>query len=172
MKLLVAYGLLYISGRPFCHAFVPSNRPWAANQNGPSIKPSIHHVLSASAYEVAVDNSGPGGSPVHTLTIHNLPGDHLDLQPIVLQTGKIGRQAAGAITLTRGDTVLYATAAREEDPREGLDFLPLSVEHQERFSAVGMTSGGYNKRDGRPAEHEVLTCRLIDRPIRPLIAQG
>ena len=93
-------------------------------------------------------------------------------QPIILQTGKIGRQAAGAVTLTRGDTVLYATASREEDPKEGLDFLPLSVEHQERFSAVGMTSGGYNKRDGRPAEHEILTCRLIDRPIRPLVADG
>lgn len=175
MKLLVAYyGLLYIA-LPSCHAFVPSIRSWTATQNIPSSKETnnLHHVsLQASRYEVTVDNSGPGGSPVHTLTIHTLPGDHLEPQPFVLQTGKIGRQAAGAVTLTRGDTVLYATAAREENPREGLDFLPLSVEHQERFSAVGMTSGGYNKRDGRPAEHEVLTCRLIDRPIRPLITEG
>ncbi len=128
--------------------------------------------MKSSHFSIDVTNSGPGGTPVHTLTIHTLPGDHLEPQPIIMQTGKIGRQAAGAITLTRGDTVLYATAARDDEPREGLDFLPLSVEHQERFSAVGMTSGGYNKRDGRPAEHEVLTCRLIDRPIRPLIADG
>lgn len=92
--------------------------------------------------------------------------------PIVIETGRIGRQAAGAVSLTRGDTVLYATAARDESPRDGLDFVPLSVEHQERFSSVGQTSGGYLKRDGRPAEHEVLTCRLIDRPLRPLIAAG
>jgi ribonuclease PH len=92
--------------------------------------------------------------------------------PIVIQTGKIGRQAAGAVTLSRGDTVLYATAARDSNPKDDLDFLPLSVEHQERFSSAGTTSGSYNKRDGRPAEHEVLTCRLIDRPLRPLIAEG
>jgi polyribonucleotide nucleotidyltransferase len=107
------------------------------------------------------------------LTIHSLPGQkEKDVQPIVIQTGKLGRQAAGAVTLTRGDTVLYATAARGYDPKEGLDFCPLSVEHQERFSSAGLTSGGYNKRDGRPAEHEVLVCRLIDRPLRPLIAEG
>jgi len=142
---------------------------------GRSIKQDVTTTAIHSTpdyFSIDVSDIGPGGSPVHTLTIHSLPGDHLESQPIILQTGKIGRQAAGAITLTRGDTVLYATAAREDDPRDGLDFLPLSVEHQERFSAVGMTSGGYNKRDGRPAEHEVLTCRLIDRPIRPLIAEG
>ena len=93
-------------------------------------------------------------------------------QPIQIQFGKIGRQAAAAITLTRGNTVLYATAARDSQPKEEIDFLPLSVEHQERFSSAGTTSGAYNKRDGRPAEHEVLTCRLIDRPLRPLIADG
>ena len=92
--------------------------------------------------------------------------------PITIQTGRIGRQAAGAITLTRGDTVLYSTAARDSKPKEEIDFLPLSVEHQERFSSAGLTSGAYNKRDGRPAEHEVLVCRLIDRPLRPLIAEG
>ncbi len=94
------------------------------------------------------------------------------MPPIVIETGKIGRQAAGAVTLTRGDSVLYATAARDEKPRAEIDFLPLSVEHQERFSSAGLTSGSYNKRDGRPAEHEILTCRLIDRPIRPLVASG
>ena len=135
-------------------------------------------ALKESYYSIEKDNSGPGGGDVHRLIIHKLPGQKEtangddDAQPIVIETGKIGRQAAGAVTLTRGDTVLYATAARDESPKDGLDFLPLSVEHQERFSSVGLTSGGYNKRDGRPAEHEVLTCRLIDRPLRPLIADG
>lgn len=112
---------------------------------------------------------------MHKLTIHKLPGQKEgdeNENPIVIETGKIGRQASGAITMQRGDTVLYATASCDGSPKDGLDFLPLSVEHQERFSAVGATSGGYNKRDGRPAEHEVLTCRLIDRPLRPLIADG
>lgn len=91
---------------------------------------------------------------------------------IVIETGKIGRQASGAVTLTRGESVLYVTASRDKDAKEDIDFLPLSVEHQERFSSAGMTSGAFNRRDGRPAEHEILTCRLIDRPIRPLIQPG
>eukprot|EP00536_Pseudo-nitzschia_multiseries_P006027 jgi/Psemu1/318796/estExt_fgenesh1_pm.C_1240005 len=126
-------------------------------------------------YSIETNNNGPAGGEVHRLTIHKLPGQKEDDEnehPIVIETGKIGRQASGAVTLQRGDTVLYATAACDDSPKENLDFLPLSVEHQERFSSVGQTSGGYNKRDGRPAEHEVLTCRLIDRPLRPLIADG
>ena len=90
-------------------------------------------------------------------------------EKIVLETGKVGRQASGAVTLTRGNTVLLSTAARDDAIKENLDFIPLSVEHQERFSSAGMTSGAFNKRDGRPAEHTILTCRLIDRPLRPLI---
>lgn len=110
--------------------------------------------------------------PVHTLTFHQIHGQEDGVPPLILETGKIGRQAAGAVTLTRGDTVLYATASRDDKPKEEIDFLPLSVEHQERFSSAGLTSGSYNKRDGRPAEHEILTCRLIDRPLRPSIANG
>mmetsp|Transcript_53195 Transcript_53195/g.57731 ORF Transcript_53195/g.57731 Transcript_53195/m.57731 type:complete len:774 (+) Transcript_53195:30-2351(+) len=133
----------------------------------------ISTTLKESYFSIEKDKSGPGSGDVHRLIIHKLPGQKdEDEDPLVIETGKIGRQAAGAVTLTRGETVLYATAARDETPKEGLDFLPLSVQHQERFSSVGLTSGGYNKRDGRPAEHEVLTCRLIDRPLRPLIADG
>jgi polyribonucleotide nucleotidyltransferase len=165
---------------PFCHGFVQTNKGvFGRNSHQPSSTlgrstTDSSGALKSSHYSIDVSDTGPAGGPVHTLTINSLPGDHLAErnEPIVLQTGKLGRQAAGAVTLTRGDTVLYATAARDELPKEGLDFLPLSVEHQERFSSVGMTSGGYNKRDGRPAEHEVLTCRLIDRPLRPLIAKG
>jgi polyribonucleotide nucleotidyltransferase len=119
-------------------------------------------------YKVETTHDGPSGGPVHTLTVNMGRGE----EPLVLVTGRIGRQTAGAITLTRGDTVLYSTCAYDEDAKTDIDFLPLSVEHQERFSSIGTTSGSYNKRDGRPAEHEILTCRLIDRPIRPLIAKG
>jgi ribonuclease PH len=122
-----------------------------------------------ASYEVKSTPDAPGGGNVHTLTIHLGAPGHPD--PIVIQTGKIGRQASAAVTLTRGDSVLYATASRDKDTRD-IDFLPLSVEHQERFSSAGLTSGAFNKRDGRPGEHEILVCRLIDRPLRPLIAEG
>lgn len=125
-----------------------------------------------SLFSVSTSPSGPSNNPVHTLRFHRLPGELDNVPEIVIETGKIGRQAAGAVTLTRGDSVLYATAARDSSPKTEIDFLPLSVEHQERFSSAGMTSGSYNRRDGRPAEHEILTCRLIDRPLRPLIKSG
>jgi polyribonucleotide nucleotidyltransferase len=124
--------------------------------------------IAVGEFKVETTYSGPSDGPVHTLTVNLCENS----EPLIFQTGKIGRQAAGAITLTRGDTVLYSTAARDDNPKEDIDFLPLSVEHQERFSSIGMTSGSYTKRDGRPAEHEILTCRLIDRPLRPLIAEG
>jgi polyribonucleotide nucleotidyltransferase len=132
-------------------------------------------LLSAEAspyFSIESSPTGPGDNHVHTLTFHKLPHQDDDVPPITIQTGKIGRQAAGAVTVTRGDSVVYATAARDSDPKEEIDFCPLSVDYQERFSSAGMTSGAFNKRDGRPAEHEILTCRLIDRPIRPLIMSG
>jgi Polyribonucleotide nucleotidyltransferase (polynucleotide phosphorylase) len=133
-------------------------------------EPLVLCDVPPASHSIQVTNDGPAGSPVTTLTVHlGMPGHP---EPLIFQTGKIGRQAAGAVTLTRGDTILYTTASRDKDPKETIDFLPLSVEHQERFSSAGMTSGSYNRRDGRPAEHEVLTCRLIDRPLRPLIADG
>ena len=122
-----------------------------------------------ASYTLETTPTAPGGGSVHTLTINIGAPGHPD--PIVIQTGKIGRQASGAVTLTRGESVLYATASRDKNAKD-LDFLPLSVEHQERFSSAGLTSGAFNKRDGRPAEHEILVCRLIDRPLRPLIAEG
>ncbi|KAL3801474.1 hypothetical protein HJC23_000912 [Cyclotella cryptica] len=130
----------------------------------------ILEEVPPASYEVTSTPTSPGGSGmVHTLTVHlGAPGHP---EPILIQTGKIGRQASAAVTLTRGESVLYATASRDKDTRD-IDFLPLSVEHQERFSSAGMTSGAFNKRDGRPAEHEILVCRLIDRPLRPLIAEG
>lgn len=91
---------------------------------------------------------------------------------IVLETGKIARQADGSVILRCGDTMLLATACATKDPLPDIDFLPLRVDYQEKFSSTGKTLGGFIKREGRPTERETLVCRLIDRPIRPMIAEG
>lgn len=132
------------------------------------------HVLlrDAASSQFSIETEELPTGTVHRLTFHSIPGQEDSVPPIVMETGKIGRLAAGAVKVERGETVLYSTASRDADPKEGIDFLPLSVEHQERFSSAGLTSGSYNKRDGRPAEHEILVCRLIDRPLRPLIDPG
>ncbi|BFI33697.1 polyribonucleotide nucleotidyltransferase [Marchantia polymorpha subsp. ruderalis] len=91
---------------------------------------------------------------------------------ITIETGLIGRLANGAVTVTDGETIVYTTACTASDAVEPSDFVPLTVNYQERFSAAGRTSGGFIKREGRTRDHEVLVCRLIDRPIRPMIAKG
>ena len=91
---------------------------------------------------------------------------------LVLETGKIARQADGAVVATYGDTTLLATVVAAKEPKPGLDFLPLTVDYQEKFYAAGRIPGGYFKREGRPTEKETLVSRLIDRPIRPLFADG
>jgi polyribonucleotide nucleotidyltransferase len=91
---------------------------------------------------------------------------------IRFETGKIGRQAHGAVLVRCGDTVVFATACMSEKALEGVDFVPLRVDYQEKMSAAGKTLSGYIKREGRPSENEILVCRLIDRPLRPLFAKG
>lgn len=91
---------------------------------------------------------------------------------ITFETGKIARQANGSVILRSGETMLLATACASAAPLEDVDFLPLRVDYQEKFSSTGKTLGGYLKREGRPTQKEILTCRLIDRPIRPLIEKG
>ena len=91
---------------------------------------------------------------------------------LTFETGKVARQADGAVMATYGDTTLLATAVGAKSMRPGQDFFPLSVHYQEKFYAAGRIPGGYLKREGRPSEHETLTSRLIDRPIRPLFAKG
>jgi polyribonucleotide nucleotidyltransferase len=91
---------------------------------------------------------------------------------LVLETGKIARQADGAVLATYGETTVLATVVSAKEPREGVDFLPLTVDYQEKFYAAGRIPGGYFKREGRPTEKETLVSRLIDRPIRPLFADG
>src|SRR5580692_2572852 len=91
---------------------------------------------------------------------------------LVLETGKVARQADGAVVATYGETVVLATAVGDRNPKPGIDFFPLTVNYQEKYFAAGKIPGGYFKREGRPTERETLTSRLIDRPIRPLFAEG
>jgi len=91
---------------------------------------------------------------------------------LVLETGKIARQADGAVVATYGESKVLATVVAAKEPREGVDFLPLTVDYQEKFYAAGRIPGGYFKREGRPTEKETLVSRLIDRHVRPLFAEG
>lgn len=93
-------------------------------------------------------------------------------RPLVLETGKVARQADGAVIATYGETVVMATVVSAKEPKPGLDFFPLTVNYQEKTFAAGKIPGGYFKREGRPSEKETLVSRLIDRPIRPLFAEG
>jgi polyribonucleotide nucleotidyltransferase len=91
---------------------------------------------------------------------------------LVLETGKVARQADGAVVATYGESTVLATVVAAKTPREGVDFLPLTVDYQEKFYAAGRIPGGYFKREGRPTEKETLVSRLIDRPVRPLFVDG
>ncbi len=91
---------------------------------------------------------------------------------LILETGKVARQADGAVVASYGDTVVLATVVGAKSPKPGLDFFPLTVNYQEKFFAAGRIPGGFFKREGRPTEKETLVSRLIDRPIRPLFPHG
>ena len=93
-------------------------------------------------------------------------------RPLILETGKIARQADGAVLATYGETVVLATVVSAKSPKPGQDFFPLTVNYQEKTYAAGKIPGGYFKREGRPSENETLVSRLIDRPIRPLFPDG
>jgi polyribonucleotide nucleotidyltransferase len=88
------------------------------------------------------------------------------------ETGRMAKQASGAVLVTQGESVVLSTAVASADPREGIDFFPLTVDYREYAYAGGRIPGGFIKREGRPSEKEVLTCRQIDRPIRPLFPEG
>jgi len=91
---------------------------------------------------------------------------------LTLETGEIARQASGAVLVTMEDTVVLVTAVAARNAKPGQDFFPLTVDYQERTYAAGKIPGGFFRREGRPSEKEILTCRLIDRPIRPLFPEG
>ncbi|KAM3282075.1 putative polyribonucleotide nucleotidyltransferase 1, chloroplastic [Capsicum chacoense] len=120
---------------------------------------------SEDASVLAADSAGVQGSP---FSVRIPVGD----RHITVETGLIGRQASGAVTIRDGETIIYTTVCLSDVPSEPGDFFPLSVHYQERFSAAGRTSGGFFKREGRTKDHEVLICRLIDRPLRPTMVKG
>ncbi|MEP4434165.1 MAG: polyribonucleotide nucleotidyltransferase, partial [Hyphomicrobiales bacterium] len=93
-------------------------------------------------------------------------------RPLIMETGKVARQADGAVMITYGETTILATAVSARSAKPGQDFFPLTVNYQEKTFAAGKIPGGFFKREGRPSEKETLTSRLIDRPIRPLFADG
>nr|MCU0247875.1 polyribonucleotide nucleotidyltransferase [Bryobacter sp.] len=102
----------------------------------------------------------------HTVTVD------LDGQIITLETGKMAKQAAGSIVVRLGDNVVLVSACASAEPKPGQSFFPLTVDYREYTYAAGRFPGGFIKREGRPSEKEVLTCRMIDRPIRPLFPEG
>ncbi|HKI69751.1 MAG TPA: polyribonucleotide nucleotidyltransferase, partial [Verrucomicrobiae bacterium] len=91
---------------------------------------------------------------------------------IIIETGKLAKQADGAVTVRLGDTMVIVAAVAASKAKAGQEFFPLTVDYREKAAAAGKFPGGYFKREGRPTEKEILTCRLIDRPIRPLFPKG
>ena len=91
---------------------------------------------------------------------------------LIIETGKMAKQAGGAVLVRYGDTAVLVTATASAEPREGMDFFPLTVDYDEKLYSVGKIPGGFIKREGRPSESSILAGRLIDRPIRPLFASG
>ena len=92
-------------------------------------------------------------------------------RPLVLETGRLAKQANAAVTVKYGDTVVLCTVVSSNEPKD-LDFFPLTVNYEERLYAVGKIPGGFIKREGRPSEKAILSSRLTDRPIRPLFPEG
>ncbi len=91
---------------------------------------------------------------------------------VVIETGKLAQQAGGAVTVRLGDSMVLVTATASKEPREGIDFFPLTVDYEERRYAAGKIPGGFFKREGRPSTEAILLCRMIDRPLRPLFPKG
>ena len=89
-----------------------------------------------------------------------------------IETGRVAEQASGAVLVRYGETVILATVVGSNEPREGIDFFPLTVDVEERMYAAGKIPGGFIKREGRATEHAILSCRLADRPLRPLFPKG
>src|SRR3954464_15880650 len=112
-----------------------------------------------------VESGRPLGTPV-TVAVE------IGGKEITFETGKLAKQADGAVVVRSGETVVLATAQGRTEAREGADFFPLTVDVEERMYAAGKIPGGFFKREGRPTERAILTARMIDRPIRPLWPKG
>ena len=109
--------------------------------------------------------------PIHNTTIMNIITKTIDVgngREITVETGKLAKQADGAVVVKCGGTMILATVVSAKEAKEGIDFLPLTVDYREKFAAAGKIPGGYLKREGRPADDEILVMRLVDRALRPL----
>ena len=93
-------------------------------------------------------------------------------QEMIFETGKIAKLADGSVTVQMGETIVVVTAVSQTKMKEGQDWFPMSVEYKEKAAAAGRFPGGFFKREGRPTEKEILTCRMTDRPLRPLFPKG
>ena len=91
-----------------------------------------------------------------------------DGNDITIETGLLAKQADGSVVVRQGDTMLLATAVSATSAKDGVDFMPLTVDYREKYAAVGRFPGGFFKREARPSEYEILTMRLVDRALRPL----
>src|SRR5256884_3706059 len=96
----------------------------------------------------------------------------VEAQQIRIETGKLAKQADGAVTVQLGETIVVVAAVAATSAKPGQDFFPLTVDYREKAAAAGRFPGGYFKREGPPAEKEILTCRVVDPPIRPLFPKG
>ncbi|HEY4223507.1 MAG TPA: polyribonucleotide nucleotidyltransferase, partial [Myxococcota bacterium] len=92
--------------------------------------------------------------------------------PMTFEVGRVAKQASGSAWVRWGDSVVLVTVCQTKEPKEGLDFFPLTVEYQEKTYAAGRIPGGFFKREARPRDAEILNCRIIDRSIRPLFPEG
>src|SRR5690349_332655 len=90
-----------------------------------------------------------------------------NVKDVTIETGKLARQANGAVTVKQGNAILLATVVANKEPREGQEFFPLSVDYQEKFASAGRIPGSFFKREGRLSDYEVLISRLVDRALRP-----
>ncbi len=87
---------------------------------------------------------------------------------VSIETGRLAKQSDGAVVIKQGNNMLLATVVSEPEAKEGVDFMPLTIEYQEKYASTGRFPGGFFKREARPTENEILTCRLVDRALRPL----
>ena len=134
-------------------------------------RPTRRVSRRAAGARAAIETDGPFPYPVidrtpKTLTLH------IGESVVTIETGRVGLQANGAVMVTEGETVMYTTICAGREVTADGGFVPLTVNYQERFSAVGKTPGGYRKRDGGVRENETLIGRLVDRPLRPMIPKG
>src|SRR3569833_3481433 len=127
-----------------------------------------------AAVQMPLRNTAPASREERRLKMFNVHKESFEWggRTLTLETGKVARQADGAVIATYGETVVLATVVSAHSPKPGQDFFPLTVNYQERYYAAGKIPGGYFKREGRPTENETLVSRLIDRPIRPLFPDG